>query len=234
MNLNRKAILSTFMAALLFGGCTTNITINEENKDQSRTQEETNTESRRTETDSSDQSSKSESESKSESKGESKSESESTNESTDSSKFDSTPTAAALDGFGQEIFAAFESAGYQPEDLSVKQLPNGNIETMFKAHSAGYPLTIYATDTVTAELAEKTFAANLAQIQEYNPTYSVMEQGVDGNKTVEVVRDNMHNTNFVIAMNKDAPCTLYIIDQTPEQLEPVLVLLNKAGFPLAQ
>ncbi len=226
MNLNRKAIFSTFMAALLFGGCTTNITINEENKDQSRTQEETNTESRRTETGSSDQSSKSESKSESTN--------ESTDESTDSSKSDSSTTAAALDGFGQKIFAAFESAGYQPEDLSVKQLPNGNIETMFKAHSAGYPLTIYATDTVTAELAEKTFAANLAQIQQYNPTYSVMEQGVDGNKTVEVVRDNMHNTNFVIAMNKDTPCTLYIIDQTPEQLEPVLNLLNKAGFPLAQ
>lgn len=228
MRLNHKVLTSIFLISFFLTSCTTNITINEEppadtNKDESvdksAIQEKEDKEDiEKTETENS--------------KADRPIDDSKQNESANTA-LNPQDVQKASDVFGKSIYKAFEDAGYVPDNPQVHSLENGNIETMFDASVAGNKVSVYATDMVNTELVKKTFDANVENAKQYN-NMTVMEKGSTESKTIEVVRNNMANISFIIGMDTANPSTIYIINQTPEQLAPMLELLSKAGYPMAK
>lgn len=238
MKLSTGKSAAVLMAAFLLTGCTTNVTINEETppepEKQTETENNSQTENQKPGSGSDQKDNKDNKDNKKETaKTDEKKPSSGSSEEEKKPDSENEKTKEAADTFGKQIYAEFKKAGYKPGQAKVNELDNGNIETVFEAEAEGSTVTVYATDIVSVDLAQKTFDANAANAEAYD-SMTVMEKATSGNRTVEVVRNNMANINFVIGMDKDAPSTIYIIDQTPEQMQPILELLTKVGYPLAE
>ncbi len=135
----------------------------------------------------------------------------------------------ANNAYGEKVYDAFVNAGYTIVDKQVVPLANGNVETAYDATVQNGNVTVFVTDCVSSELAQKTFDANIAASKQNN--MEVVEHGANGDLSVAVVRNNRANLNFVNAIDLSVPSTIYMEDSLSEQMEPMLQLLKNLGYP---
>ncbi len=139
-------------------------------------------------------------------------------------------TPAVNDQFAQKVKQAFVDAGYSILEEKSTLLDNGNNESVYSIQIEGNPSTVFVTDAASSDLAGRTFAANEA-LDQRNDNFTIMSSGQNGSKKIEVIRNNMANLNYVEAIDTDQAWTVHIINQTPEQLDPVLKVMENLGYP---
>lgn len=125
---------------------------------------------------------------------------------------------------------ALNDAGYTTETPVAETSDTGNEVAIFKAQVAGSDSVIYVTACLPQNPAEKTFDANTTA-DEANDM-SVMDEWSDNGNKVRVVRNNMANGNYIEVLDSKQNVAIHIVNDTPEQLQPMLDALKAIGYPI--
>lgn len=135
--------------------------------------------------------------------------------------------AVQADDYGGKVRQAFADAGYEPSDISVEQ--SDGICSEFTATVENATVTVAVTECADVQQAQKIFDDHVAADEAEN--MAVMAKATEGSRTVNVVRNNRANRNYVEAVDTADNVVIHIENTLPEQLDPVLELLETLGWP---
>lgn len=129
-----------------------------------------------------------------------------------------------------KLVQAFNESGYSTTQTEFETSDTGNEIAFFEATVEEMPVDVYVTSAANADMAQRTFDAN-CEADEANGM-DVMNDWENNGNTVYVIRNNMANGNFVEVLDTKQSTAIHIIDQLPEQLDPVLNVLNAVSYPV--
>lgn len=143
---------------------------------------------------------------------------------------------AAREALASEIAGrlaqAMSDQGYTATAVQTSKTDTGNGEAVFEATVAGDVVSVYVTSCSTADMAEKTFEANCTDEEGQN--MAVMNEWTANGNTVRVVRNNRANRNYIEILATKQKSAIHIQDELPEQLDPVLQVVQAAGYPVSE
>lgn len=128
------------------------------------------------------------------------------------------------------IAQAFNERGYSTTPIEFETSDTGNEVAYFEAEVEGGQVDVFVTSANSAQMAKKTFDANV--LADKTNGMAIMNDWENNGNTVYVIRNNMANMNFVEVLDTKQSSAIHIADQLPEQLDPVLKVLDAVSYPV--